>query len=291
MYSFGKINSRPFWVVPLNGKYKCRSNGFIKASDGRIIQSRRTVPGVGYMSCGKDPQMIHTLFEDDDILAADKPEGIACIPERVKGKENLLSVLESARPGKLYVVHRIDKEASGIVLFAKNAAAHRHVSLQFENRSVRKTYAALTHGVIAESGGRIEKPLRPFGSGRAGVDEGRGKACSTEFHVEARFESCTMVRVHPLTGRRHQIRVHLYSIGHPIAGDPLYGEQAEQIRFPRLMLHARTIGFALPSGRFVTVESALPKTFLDVLESVCTRHDKKSNFGASPSNPEADSPV
>ncbi len=212
--------------------------------------------------------MITILFEDDDVLAVDKPEGIACIPERVKGRENLLSLLVSARPGKLYVVHRIDKEASGIVLFAKNAASHRHVSLQFENRSIHKTYTALARGVIADGNGQIEKSLRSFGSGRMGVDEIRGKACSTEFHVDARFGSFTLLRIHPLTGRRHQIRVHLYSIGHPIAGDPLYGDKPDQARIPRLMLHARQIKFASLSGRLITIESELPRTFLDVVESV-----------------------
>lgn len=220
------------------------------------------------MANGKESLMIPILFEDDDVLAADKPEGIACIPEREKGRESLLSLLEKIRQGKLFVVHRIDKEASGIVLFAKNASSHRHVCMLFENRSVRKTYMALTRGIIEEDRGEIKKSLRPFGSGRMGVDEVRGKACTTEFHVETRFQSFTLLSAHPLTGRRHQIRVHLYSIGHPIAGDPLYGDKIEQSLIPRLMLHARKIEFSLPSGQVIAIESELPKTFLDVRESV-----------------------
>lgn len=213
--------------------------------------------------------MIPILFEDQDILAVNKPEGLASIPESAEGKASLLSLLEPAFPGKLYVVHRLDKEVSGVLLFAKNAAVHKHLNDQFSNRNVRKTYAALTHGVIKETDGIIDKPLHQFGSGRMGVDLYRGKPCITEFRVADRFEGYTLVKAHPLTGRRHQIRVHFYSIGHPIVGDLRYGDKLVQRAFPRLMLHAQEIAFRLPSGEEVAIEAPIPETFKLAMEIIC----------------------
>jgi tRNA pseudouridine32 synthase/23S rRNA pseudouridine746 synthase len=208
------------------------------------------------------------LFEDDHIIAVNKPEGIASIPERAPGKESLLSLLSPRFPGKLYVVHRLDKEVSGVILFAKNAQAHKYLNDQFSSRNVFKTYLALVHGIIEEDQGLIEKPIRQFGSGRMAVDPIRGKASATSFEVTERFGSHTLVRVHPQTGRRHQIRVHFYSLGHPIAGDPGYGEKAIQRLYPRLMLHAQEIRFRLPGGREIMVEAALPESFQMVVNMV-----------------------
>ncbi len=212
--------------------------------------------------------MIQILFENEDVLAVNKPEGLASVPEGTKGKECLLSLLASAFPGELYVVHRLDKEVSGVILFAKNAAAHRYLNDQFSNRDIRKTYVALTHGVIRETGGIINKPLRQFGSGRVGVDLQRGRSCITEFQVAERFGAYTLVKAYPCTGRRHQIRVHLYSIGHPIVGDLRYGDKKVQCMFPRLMLHAQRIAFPLPTGKKVTIEAPIPESFQTVIESV-----------------------
>ena len=208
------------------------------------------------------------LFEDDDVLAVDKPEGLASIPERGTTQESLLSLLSASRPTKLYVVHRLDKEVSGVILFAKNANAHKYLNEQFSQHSVQKTYLALVHGVIAREGGTIDTPLRQFGSGRMGVDSKRGKESVTTFHVLRCFNSHTLVEVHPVTGRRHQIRVHLYNLGHAIVGDPLYGEREVQCHFPRLMLHARGIEYRLPSGGSCAVESPLPKSFTEVMRRI-----------------------
>lgn len=210
---------------------------------------------------------IVTLFENDDVLAVHKPEGLASIPANV-GEASLLAWLASRIPGKLYVVHRLDKEASGVILFARHAAAHKYLNTQFSSRDVRKTYVALAHGIIPETHGVIDKPLREFGSGRMGVDLERGKPSVTEFQVIERLAAYTLLEAHPLTGRRHQIRVHLYSIGHPIAGDLRYGDRTVQRRFPRLMLHAQAIAFRLPTGEEVTVESPLPESFRTVVEGI-----------------------
>ena len=212
--------------------------------------------------------MIPPLFEDADVLAVNKPEGLASISERDTTQESLLSLLSAARPTKLYVVHRLDKEVSGVILFAKNAAAHTFLNAQFSHHTVRKTYLALVHGVIAQKSGTIDVPLRQFGSGRMGVDSKRGKASVTTFHVLTRFAAHTLVEVHPVTGRRHQIRVHLYSLGHAIVGDPLYGEKAMQCHFPRLMLHAQRIEFRLPSDTEVMIKAPVPESFTQVLKMV-----------------------
>jgi len=209
---------------------------------------------------------IVTLFENDDVLAVYKPEGLTSIPANV-GEENLLSLLAPRIPGRLYVVHRLDKEASGVILFARNAAAHKYLNDQFGCHAVHKTYVALTHGIIAEAHGAIDRPLRRFGSGRMGVDP-QGKPSVTEFRVLERLAVYTLLEAYPLTGRRHQIRVHLYSIGHPIVGDPRYGDMTVQRRFPRLMLHAQAIAFRLPTGEEVTVEAPIPKSFQTVVESI-----------------------
>ncbi len=189
--------------------------------------------------------MIQVLFENDDLLAVNKPEGLASIPEGAKGRDCLLSLLESAGTGRLYIVHRLDKEASGVILFARNAAAHKHLNEQFRQRSVKKTYVALVHGVMAENSGIIAQPIREFGSGRMGVDRQRGKPCLTEFQVSERLATYTLVQAYPLTGRRHQLRVHFYSLGHPIVGDLRYGDKAVQRTFPRLMLYTDGLTDAL----------------------------------------------
>jgi RluA family pseudouridine synthase len=209
---------------------------------------------------------IRVLFENADYLAVDKPEGVVSVAEA--GKGGLPELLKDVFSGKLYPVHRLDREASGVIVYAKNADAHRHLNGQFDRREVRKTYLALAVGAINANHGQINAPLREFGSGRMGVDPKRGKPSSTEWKLTERLEGATLVRVHPTTGRRHQIRVHLYHIGHPIAGDLKYGDCEKQALFPRLMLHAAAIEFALPSGERMTVEAAAPKSFEEVLSSL-----------------------
>jgi tRNA pseudouridine32 synthase / 23S rRNA pseudouridine746 synthase len=214
------------------------------------------------------PGPVRVLFEDADVLAVSKPEGLATIPERSGNAASLLFHLQAERGAKLFVVHRLDKEASGAILFAKNAAAHKILNGQFARREVAKTYAALSHGVVAEERGAIDRPIRLYGSGRMGIDAARGKPSSTEYEVVRRMGAYTLLDVRPASGRRHQIRVHLYSIGHPVVGDTRYGDRDLQSRFPRLMLHASEIGFRLPSGENKTVSSPLPGTFVAVLERV-----------------------
>ena len=210
---------------------------------------------------------IPILFENDRFLAADKPEGLSSIPERNPAVPSLVRVLEEARGSKLFVVHRLDKEASGVILFAKDAASHRWLNDLFAARKVGKVYLVLVHGVIAEESGRIDKPIREFGSGRMGVDEARGKRSITDFRVRERLPHLTLLEAHPLTGRRHQLRVHFYSMGHPLVGDLRYGDRSLQQGYPRLMLHALRAAIPLPAGGVLTIESPVPPSFHAVLRA------------------------
>jgi tRNA pseudouridine32 synthase/23S rRNA pseudouridine746 synthase len=212
--------------------------------------------------------MIDILYEDNDILAVNKPEGLVAVPERRRLDQSLFEMLCAERAEKLYIVHRIDRETSGVIVFARNAETHRRLNRQFETRSVEKVYLALVHGVIADDSGEIDKPLRQFGSGRVAVDPQRGKESLTEFRVVQRLPAFTLVEARPHTGRRHQIRVHLYSIGHPIVGDPLYGEKALQSSYPRLMLHARRLTLDHPPDRRLTLETPIPESFTHVLQTL-----------------------
>ncbi|HEX9902507.1 MAG TPA: RluA family pseudouridine synthase [Acidobacteriota bacterium] len=209
---------------------------------------------------------IPILFEDNDVLAVHKTEGL--VSSIQAGQEGLTPHLAAAQTGRLYIVHRLDKEASGVLLLAKNAEAHKLLNDQFSRGEVRKTYLAVALGLIGPSRGFIDKSIREFGSGRMGVDPERGKPSRTEFEVTERLKEATLIRVRPLSGRRHQIRVHFYSIGHPLAGDLRYGERRIQQEYPRLMLHSLDIAFKLPGGQEMKIEAPVPESFKSVLEEL-----------------------
>jgi RluA family pseudouridine synthase len=202
--------------------------------------------------------MLPILYEDDDLIAVDKPVGVASIPERDRTKETVQSMLEKQLGLKPFIVHRLDKEVGGVMLFAKNPETHKYLNEAFFNRNVHKTYRALVHGTIQEEKGSIDMPIRQFGSGRMGVDEKRGKPSCTNFEVIKRLDQRTLIHAYPVTGRRHQIRVHLYHIGHPIVGDRLYGDRELQKTYPFLLLHSERIEFTSRNGREIAVESKVP---------------------------------
>jgi RluA family pseudouridine synthase len=226
------------------------------------------------------------LFEDNDVYAVDKPEGLPVIPERIARGDCAQAIAAAQAGTRLFVVHRLDRDTSGVLLFAKNAAAHRHLNGEFEHRRARKTYAAVAEGRMVTRDGRVTAPIRPFGSGRMGIDRRRGKPCLTHYRIVRFAAGCTELLAHPVTGRRHQIRVHLYSLGHPIVGDRRYGppsaggappeaqrsaeraeaqRPAERQEAGRLMLHARSLLVRLPSGGVERVASPLPASYLSIL--------------------------
>jgi tRNA pseudouridine32 synthase/23S rRNA pseudouridine746 synthase len=205
--------------------------------------------------------MLQILFEDDDVIAIQKPVGISSIPERDLAVPSVRTLLEKQLGARLYTVHRLDKEVSGVMLFAKTADAHRYLNTAFFDRNVKKTYIALVRGVIPSESGTIDAPIRQFGSGRMGVDAKNGKSSITRYNVLERRDHFTLVEAHPLSGRRHQIRVHFYHIGHPIAGDTRYGKKLEQEKFTRIMLHAVKIEWKNKDGREMVVAAEVPEEF------------------------------
>ncbi|MCX5794579.1 MAG: RluA family pseudouridine synthase [Elusimicrobia bacterium] len=207
---------------------------------------------------------LRIVYEDGRILAVDKPAGLAVIPGRGLAEEPLSLQASRAVGGKAFVVHRLDRGASGLVIFAKDAATHRDLSLLFEGGRMRKLYLALVQGRL-EGGGVVDRPLRAFGSGRMGLcAKGSGKASLTRYRVLGRAEQASLLEAAPETGRRHQIRVHLHSLGHPILGDPLYGQDRPVGGVGRLMLHAWRLDFELDRASY-RLCSAPGADFLGVL--------------------------
>ncbi len=208
---------------------------------------------------------VEVLYEDAAVIAVNKPAGVVVhagagrhrgtlVNRLVHRFEALSRVAGDLRPG---IVHRLDKDTSGVLLVARTDAAHRALAAQFAGRSVEKTYLALVHGKVRQDTGRITKPIArdPVRRTRMTAKLGSGREALTEYRVRQRFENFTLLEVRIGTGRTHQIRVHLASIGHPVAGDRLYG--APQAR--RMFLHAWRIAFDSPaSGQRVRLEAPLP---------------------------------
>ncbi|MFN6979436.1 MAG: pseudouridine synthase, partial [Gemmobacter sp.] len=164
------------------------------------------------------------LHADARILVVDKPPGLLSVPGKEAGREDcLIARLQAAYPGTL-LVHRLDCDTSGVMVFARDRAAQGHLGQQFERRMVTKTYRARLAGRLEPATGRVDLPLcvdypnRP----RQHVDHDKGRPAQTDWQVTAHEGDTTRVRLHPLTGRSHQLRVHMMELGHPILGDPIY---------------------------------------------------------------------
>ena len=209
------------------------------------------------------------LYEDARLIAVHKPVGQLVIPGRGESSGPCLRDACAQRIGRpVWVVHRIDRETSGVVLFAKDAEAHRFLCGAFENRLVKKEYWAAVAGEPSPSNGAVDSALRLFGSGRVAPDP-RGKPSRTEYETLARWPGGALLSVNPLTGRRHQIRAHLAHIGHPLLGDPLYGPPPRPVGgAPRLMLHARKIVFPHPDGTERSVDCLPGDDFYSYLNVV-----------------------
>lgn len=187
------------------------------------------------------------IYEDDSVIVVNKNPGVAVISGRgIKDSEILCKYLEQIRGIRIFTVHRLDRETSGVIIFAKSARAHRNLCLQFEKREAEKTYLAVVAGKLSYSGS-ISEPIYQFGSGRMGVDK-RGKMSQTNYFVEKEFSNASLLKLNPVTGRRHQIRVHMYHIGYPVLGDKLYGFPRPVGNVSRLMLHAYTLTVKLDNG-------------------------------------------
>jgi 23S rRNA pseudouridine1911/1915/1917 synthase len=215
---------------------------------------------------------LSVLYEDKDLVAIDKPAGMVVhagagihsgtlVNALLHRFQSLSEIGGPARPG---IVHRLDRFTSGVILVAKNDAAHHALAGQFSGREVEKVYLALVHGNVARETGRIEKPITrdPVRRIRMTARLAHGRTALTEYRVLRRFAGFSYLEVRIGTGRTHQIRVHLSNAGHPVAGDTLYGAPGRVEGRPalgRYFLHAHRIRFRQPStGEAVTVESPLP---------------------------------
>lgn len=225
---------------------------------------------------------LKVIYEDESLLVIDKPAGMVVHPGAGNRKGTLVHALlgrqiplsavgGSQRPG---IVHRLDKETSGILLVAKTDTAHRNLQSQFESRTLSKTYTALVRGIVEFEEGRVWEPIsrHPKVRQRMAVSKkGRGKEAVTLYTVKRRFRRSTLLEVKPLTGRTHQIRVHLAHLGHPVVGDALYGTSAggpaDGLAAERLALHASKIELTHPeTGKIIRFESELPEDFKRLLE-------------------------
>jgi tRNA pseudouridine32 synthase/23S rRNA pseudouridine746 synthase len=183
---------------------------------------------------------------DAHLLVLDKPSGLLTVPAKPPGSADCLEArLRAAFPEAL-LVHRLDRDTSGVIVFARTRLAQRHLGWQFERRQVRKAYVARVAGDVPGDAGRIELPLACDWPNRPRqMVTPRGKPALTDWAVIGREPGATRLRLAPLTGRSHQLRVHLAALGHPILGDALYGDPGSA---ERLQLHAESLGFRHPEG-------------------------------------------
>ena len=203
------------------------------------------------------------LHLDDHCLVAVKPAGMLSVPGRAPDAADCLAARIRVRHADALVVHRLDMGTSGLVLFARGTTAQRRLSIAFAARAVEKTYVAIVDGAIADDAGEIDLPLiadwpnRP----RQIVDRARGKPSLTRYRVLQRDAAGdrTRVELNPITGRSHQLRVHLQALGHPIVGDALYAPPAVHRGADRLLLHASALRFPHPAtGLPIAVDSSVP---------------------------------
>lgn len=222
---------------------------------------------------------VEVLYEDNDIIVVNKPKGLVVHPANGNPDGTLVNALMKICKGTLSgiggeirpgIVHRLDKDTSGVLIVAKNDKAHLALCKQIKNREVKKTYLALTRGIIKENEATINMPI-----GRSTTDRKKmavvktGKEAITYFKVLERFKENTLLEINLETGRTHQIRVHLSQIGYPIVGDMVYSNGKNKFGVQGQMLHAWKIKFMHPiTGKEMEIEAPLPPYFKDVLEKL-----------------------
>ena len=226
------------------------------------------------------------LFEDDDYLVFNKPPGISTLDERAEGfGQGLLKTVRSTW-ADAQAAHRLDKETSGVIAFAKNPAAYRHLAMQFEHRDVSKIYHAVSQGVHRVEGVSVYLPILQMRSGYVVIDRNLGKEAETLFRTLEIFNGYTLMECHPITGRMHQIRIHLSCMQASIVSDSRYGGKPiflsdikrrkfklkkgtkEQPLISRVALHARELEFSLISGDRVKVEAPYTKDMEALLDQL-----------------------
>lgn len=259
--------------IKVNNKIP-KSNYKVKSSDEiEVIIDEPEILNV-------DPEdiPIEILYEDKDIIVVNKEQGMVVHP--APGNYNgtlvnallfhctdLSSINGVVRPG---IVHRIDKDTSGVLVVAKNDESHNKLSEQLKDHSMKREYYALVEGRIKNDKGTIDKPLARSKKDRLkiGIVEG-GKRAVTHYEVIERYNGYTLIKCVLETGRTHQIRVHMASIGFPLVGDPLYGFKKQKFKLKGQMLHAKTLGFIHPSkNEYIEFTTELPEYFQIILDKL-----------------------
>ena len=217
---------------------------------------------------------MNILYADEHLLVVDKPAGLPVLPDGWERDSQYLVKILEAELGKIFIVHRLDKITSGVMVFARNAETHRALNLQFENHEVEKIY----HGLVTGSPKWEEKiarhPLRANvgHKHRTMVDDKKGRPSETRFRVIKRYPESALLEAQPMTGRAHQIRVHAYALGHPLVGDPLYGAPGVH-EVPHPLLHAQSLSFVHPvTKERVKFSAPRPSDFEAVLENLRAAH-------------------
>ncbi|AUB52587.1 RluA family pseudouridine synthase [Enterococcus mundtii] len=259
-------------AVSVNGE-PVKANYKVKSADAIIVE----VPEPEELEIVAEDLPIEIVYEDDDVAVVNKPQGMVVHPSAGHAQgtlvnalmyhmKNLSSINGVIRPG---IVHRIDKDTSGLLMIAKNDQAHEALAQQLKDKTSLRKYIALVHGVIPHEKGTINAPI-----GRSKVDRKiqaireDGKPAVTHFTVLERFENFTLVELQLETGRTHQIRVHMKYIGYPLAGDPVYGPK-KTLKGNGQFLHAKLLGFTHPqTNERMTFEAPLPEVFEKTLEKL-----------------------
>ncbi len=228
---------------------------------------------------------LRIIYEDDDLIVVNKPSGMVVHPAAGNFSGTLVNALlfhcknlsgigGVLRPG---IVHRLDKNTSGLLVVAKNDRAHLSLSKQIKERTIKRRYVALVHGRMERDEGIIEARMgrHPVHRKKMAViekSELKSKEAITHYKVSERFKNYTLVEVELKTGRTHQIRVHMSSIGHPVVGDSTYGRAGNEFGVKRQLLHAKVLGFVHPvTGEHIEFKAELPEDFRRVLDSLSGR--------------------
>ena len=219
------------------------------------------------------------IFENDNIVAVNKPSGLLTLPDRFDAELESLKGILTKKYGQIFVIHRLDRDTSGLIIFAKTADAHQYYSRLFEDRKVKKIYVGLVQGILPVEEGSFDQPIgeHPFTKGKMAVVR-KGKHALTHYTVLETLSKYSWVSFHIETGRTHQIRVHLQNAGHPLVCDPLYGSDApillsaikknfklsktaetERPLLNRLALHAWKLSLPSQDGKILELEAPVPK--------------------------------
>lgn len=263
--------------ITVNGEIKKNS---YKVKSGDVIEIN--IPEVKDSGIKAEDIPVEIVYEDSDIIVVNKPKGMVVHPANGNPdgtlvnaimnicKDSLSGIGGEIRPG---IVHRLDKNTSGLLIIAKNDNAHIKMSEQIKNREVKKIYIALVRGIIQEDEATISMPIARSKKDRKkmAVDKD-GKEAITHFKVLKRYDKYTLLEIKIDTGRTHQIRVHMSQIGHPVIGDDVYSNGKNEFGVEGQMLHARSLDFKHPiTGKSIHLEAELPKYFKDVIATCDSR--------------------